>query len=214
MSQSEKHRIWYHACWLTFILSCLTVTPGFCYVMSKCLLWKQVFTFSLVLFLDSLHLDPRLPEASGSEPRRQDELRRGQAAAADDQHWLEWALRPLPIQGQGHVSFSAQCDIVYNSVWAEFWVWGEAQRCRGGDISVSCGCITQALESWVCVQLPSQRQANPPPPHTSCSSLSYLPHNKSTASYFFIVGDYCLPCPSALYYSWVVCLHVPSSCNF
>lgn len=51
--------------------------------------------------LNPLNLDPRLPEDSGSEPGRQDELRWGQAAAPDDQHWPEWAVCPLFIQGQG-----------------------------------------------------------------------------------------------------------------
>lgn len=33
---------------------------------------------------------------------------------------------------------------------------------------------------------------------------SYLPCNKSRASYVYIAGDYCLLCPSALYYSSIV----------
>lgn len=42
---------------------------------SECIIYLMFdYSLSLVLFLNPLHLDPRLPEASGSEPGRQDEL--------------------------------------------------------------------------------------------------------------------------------------------
>lgn len=44
------------------------------YESKDCLNSTIVFR-RLILFLNRLHLDPRLPEASGSEPGRQDELR-------------------------------------------------------------------------------------------------------------------------------------------
>lgn len=59
----------------------------------------RVFSFSF----NSVNLDPRLPEESGPEPGRKDELRGGEAATPDDQHRPERAVRPLFVQGQGQV---------------------------------------------------------------------------------------------------------------
>lgn len=67
--------------------------------------WREAalfvcFCVLLLSLLDSLHLDPRLPAASRPEPGREDELRRSEAAAADDQHRPERAVRALSVQGQ------------------------------------------------------------------------------------------------------------------
>lgn len=60
----------------------------------------SLLSLPLLLFLNPVDLDPRLPEASGPEPGWEDELRRGEAAAPDDQHRPERAVRPLSVQGQ------------------------------------------------------------------------------------------------------------------
>lgn len=52
-------------------------------------------------------------------------------------------------------------------------------------------------------------QASSKPTATSLS-----PPTTNQDSYFFIVEDYWLLCPSALYYSWIVGFNAPAWCNF
>lgn len=64
---------------------------------------SEVCLFSRCFSFNSVNLDSRLPEESGPEPGREDELRGGEALAPDDQHRPERAVRPLFVQGQARI---------------------------------------------------------------------------------------------------------------
>lgn len=70
---------------------------------SVCVCVFSVFSARRCFSFNSVNLDPRLPEESGPEPGREDELRGGEAVTPDDQHRPERAVRPLFVQGQGRV---------------------------------------------------------------------------------------------------------------
>lgn len=149
---------------------------------------SSVLDFSKFFLLNPVNLDPWLPEESRSEPGRQDELRRGQTSAADDQHRPEWAVRPLFVQGQGRLYF------------VEYWVWS-VDICMG---SVCCG-----VESLCSVTKPAASQ-----PLSSAPQHLY-PLPQQIKSQLFLYSGGLLPALSLQSLLQLNCLfYAPSWYNF